>query len=93
MSIKMGNLEQELMVLCREVNIETGAITVFTIDKPVTGELLFNLRLRGMLNPELRYFCVLKSRYEEESAEYERLLRRQYIYHRAMEALGGITEL
>lgn len=93
MSFKTGNWEQELMVLCREVNINTGEIAVYTIDKPVTEELLFKLRLRGMLNPELRYFCVLKSRYEEESAEYEMLLRSNYVYHRAMEALGGITEL
>ena len=59
MSIKTGNLEQELIVLCREVNIETGEITVYTIDKPVTGDLLFKFHLINIANPELRYVCLL----------------------------------
>ena len=93
MSIRTGNLGQELIVLCREVNIETGAITVYIIDKPVTEDLLFKLWLRSRVNPDLRYFCVLKSRWEEDCAEYEDLLRSGYVYHRSMEALGGIAEL
>ena len=93
MSIKTGNLEQELMVLCREVNINTGEIAVYTIDPPVTERLLFMLHIRSRVNPELRYYCVLKSRWEEESAEYMSLLRGNYVSHRSMKALGGIAEL
>ena len=93
MSIKTGNLEQELMVLCREVNINTGEIAVYTINQPVTERLLFCLHLRGKFNPELSYFCILKSRWEEESAEYMSLLRGNYVSHRSMEALGGIAKL
>lgn len=83
-----------MIILCREVNKETGAITVYPIDKqPITDRLLFCLRIRARLNPELSYFAILKSRWIEEAAEYERLLRRKQVTHRAMNAIGGIEKL
>lgn len=83
-----------MIILCREVNKETGAIAVYPIDKqPITDRLIFCLRIRARLNPELRYFAILKSRWNEEEAEYERLLQRKQVTHRAMNAIGGIEEL
>lgn len=83
-----------MIILCREVSKETGEITVYPIDKePVTDRMIFCLRIRARANPELRYFAVLKSRWLEEEAEYERLLRRKQVTHRMLNAIGGIEEL
>ena len=83
-----------MIILCREVSKETGEIAVYPIDKePLTDRLIHCLRIRARVNPELRYFAVLKSRWLEESAEYERLLRRKQVTHRMMGAIGGIEEL
>jgi len=82
-----------MIILCREVDKDTGAIAVYTINKPITDELLRNLRIRAMLNPELRYFCVLQSRWDKEGAEYERMLRRRQVTHRMIEAIGGMAEI
>lgn len=83
-----------MIILCREVSVETGEIAVYPIDKqPITDRLIFCLRIRAKYNPELRYFAILKSRWNEEGAEYERLLQRKQVTHRAMNAIGGIEEL
>ena len=83
-----------MIILCREANTETGQIAVYPIDKqPITDHILFTLRIRAMLNPELQYFCVLKSRWIEEEAEYERLLHRRNVTQRNLEAIGGIARL
>lgn len=82
-----------MIVLCREVNVDTGEIAVYPIEKPVTDELLFILKIRSGVNPELRYFCVLKSRWEKEGGEYVQLLKGRHVTHRALEAIGGIEEL
>ena len=83
-----------IIILCREVDKDTGEIAVYTIDKePVTDRLIWCLKIRARANPELRYFAVLKSRWLEERAEYERMLRRKQVTHRMLNAIGGLEEL
>lgn len=83
-----------MIILCREVSKDTGEIAVYPINKePVTDRLIHCLQVRARVNPELRYFAVLKSRWIEEGAEYERLLRRRQVTHRMIDAIGGIKEL
>ena len=83
-----------MIILCREVNTETGQIAVYPIDKqPITDHLIFALRIRARVNPELQYFCVLKSRWLEEGTEYERLLHHRNVTQRNLEAIGGIVRL
>lgn len=51
----------KIVLLCREVDRDTGKIAVYSVGK-VPGDrepLLFELSLRQVLNPELRYFAVL----------------------------------
>ena len=44
----------EMMVICREVDRATGKIAVYQIKTEVTESLIFKLRLRARLNPELQ---------------------------------------
>ena len=83
-----------MIILCREVNSETGQTAVYPIDKqPITDHLNFTLKIRARVNPELQYFCVLISRWLEEEAEYERLLHHRNVTQRNLEAIGGIVRL
>lgn len=52
----------EMMVICREVDRVTGKIAVYRIETEVTESLIFKLRLRARLNPELQYFVTTKSK-------------------------------
>ena len=54
----------EMMVICREVDRATGKIAVYRIETEVTESLIFKLRLRARLNPELQYFVTTKAHYE-----------------------------
>ena len=84
----------DVIILCREINMDTGQIAVYRIEKePVTGEMIFCLKMRSRFNPELQYFCVLKSRWIEEGAEYEQLLHHRNLTQRNLEAIGGIVRL
>lgn len=83
-----------MIILCREVNKDTGQIAVYPIDKqPITDRLLYNLKIRARVNPELQYFCILKSRWIEEGSEYEQLLHHRNVTQRNLEAIGGIVRL
>lgn len=54
----------EMMVICREVDRTTGEIAVYRIETEVTESLIFKLKLRARLNPELQYFVTTKAHYE-----------------------------
>ena len=51
----------EMMVICREVDRATGEIAVYRTETEVTESLIFKLRLRARLNPELQYFVTTKA--------------------------------
>lgn len=83
-----------MIILCREVNKDTGQIAVYPLDKePITDQLLHYLKIRARINPELQYFCILKSRWLEEGSEYEQLLHHRNLTQRNLEAIGGIVRL
>ena len=53
-----------MLVICREIDKNTGEIAVYPIDAEVTDRLLFILGIRQRCNPELRYFVTTKAHYE-----------------------------
>lgn len=67
----------KIVLLCREVDRDTGKIAVHPVGK-VPGDresLLLELPLRQRLNQELQYFAVLDRRYRLNKAEIEEMLR------------------
>lgn len=67
----------ELMILCREVDRKTGHIALYEIKTPVTDELLFKLGIRARVNPELKYFVVMRDYYTENKNILEAAIKRQ----------------
>jgi len=63
----------DLIILCRECDKYYGRGTViYIVDN---GGIPINyLSLRSRLNPELKYFAVLKSRYENDKEEIETII-------------------
>lgn len=81
------------MVVCREVNVRTGEITVYPVETEVTDRVLMCLKLRARANPELRYFATTKGRWRLWRGEIEALLRQANVTRDMLEEYGGITEL
>ena len=85
---------QYIVVLCREVNVRSGAVAVYEIKEPVTDNLLAKLRLRALANPELRYFVTARIRWEGVwHDDYYRLLKRRKLTEEDLQRMGGIVEV
>ena len=83
-----------MVVLCREVNPNTGQITVYEIKEAVTNDLLTKLTLRARMNQRLRYFSTLRVRWEGVWHDvYYRLLKRRNLTDEDIERMGGIVEV
>ena len=96
--VESGGLEAEggrgMIALCREIDKESGRISVYPINAELTDETIFALKIRARVNPELRYFVTLRVRWESTvGKEIKRLLRRRELPPRAIEAFGGLVEL
>ena len=90
-----STVSNQMVALCREVNLETGEIVVYPLDSEVTDNLIFCLGLRARANPELRYFVVLRKAWETigERDRLTKVLKRKGINRANLEAIGGISEL
>lgn len=83
-----------MIVLCREVSVRTGQISVYEVHEKTTDELLAKLRIRAKLNPELRYFTTLRVRWEGVwHDDYYRLLKKKEVTDASLQMMGGIVEL
>lgn len=47
---------KKVIVICREVNRQTGQIAVYVVPMEIDEHTVVRLSLRSMFNPELRYF-------------------------------------
>lgn len=83
----------EMMVICREVDRATGKIAVYQIETEVTESLIFKLRLRARLNPELQYFVTTKAHYEGFGDTITAVLKRRTVTPAAIARVGGIVQL
>ena len=87
-------IDGSMLILCREVNKRTGEIMVYEVKKPVTNDLLVELNLRTMLNPELRYFCTPRVRWDGIwHDDYYKLLKKRNLTDELLEQMGGIIEI
>lgn len=83
---------EELIVLCREVNVNTGEVVVYEIKSEVTQSSLFCLQLRSRFNPELKYFILRKKDYEVNKKDIDKMLRLKS-YEKKIKIHGGILML
>lgn len=78
----------EMMVICREVDRATGKIAVYRIETEVTENLIFKLKLRARLNPELQYFVTTKAHYEGFGNTITAVLKRRTVTPAAIARVG-----
>ena len=46
---------EDTIVVCREVDKNTGKIAVYQIKASITDELIFKVEIRARMSPELQY--------------------------------------
>lgn len=83
----------EMMIICREIDRETGRIAVYQIETEVAESLIFKLRLRARLNPELQYFVTTKAHYEGFGDTITAVLKRRTVTTATIARVGGIVQL
>lgn len=54
----------KLLAVCREVDKESGRVSVYPLDLEITSEILASLKMRAQFNPELRYFTTTTARWD-----------------------------
>ena len=48
----------KLLAVCREVDKESGRVSVYPLDLEITSEVITSMKMRAQFNPELRYFTT-----------------------------------
>lgn len=54
----------KLLAVCREVDKESGRVSVYPLDLEITSKILTGLKMRAQFNPELRYFTTTTARWD-----------------------------
>jgi len=66
----------KLLAVCREVDKESGRVSVYPLDLEITSEILASLKMRAQFNPELRYFTTTTARWDRYGEVMAGILRR-----------------
>jgi hypothetical protein len=82
-----------LIAVCREVDKDTGRIAVYPLDKEIDGMTVTALKIRATMNPELRYFTLVSTRWERFGAAITSILKRRTVTAADVDRIGGIVEL
>lgn len=84
---------EKVIVICREVNRQTGQIAVYVVPMEIDEHTVVRLSLRSMFNPELRYFFAYEEVYQEQKQEITAMLKRRNITKREVDSVYGIAEV
>ena len=82
-----------LMVVCREVDKETGRIAVYPLKTEIDDRILGALKIQATMNPELRYFILVSARWEKYGTVIAGILKRRSVTRADVDNIGGIVEL
>lgn len=82
-----------LMVVCREVDKETGKIAVYPLKMEIDDHVMQCLQIRARANPELRYFALVSARWERYGDVIAGILKRRSVTRADVDNIGGIVEL
>ena len=83
----------KLLAVCREVDKESGRISVYPLDLEITSEILTGLKMRAQFNPELRYFTTTTARWDRYGEVMAGILKRRTVSRADLENIGGICEI
>jgi hypothetical protein len=91
--VKEESRRMRLVAICREVDRDTGRIAVYPLDREINSEVLTCLEIRARMNPELRYFTLISTRWEKYGEAITGILKRRTVTRADVERIGGIVEL
>lgn len=83
----------KLVVICREIDKETGRIAVYRVPAKIDDHVIFGLKIRARASPELRYFALTDARWEMFGEAITGILKRRVVTAADVERIGGIVEL
>ena len=83
----------KLLAVCREVDKESGRVSVYPLDLEITSEILASLKMRAQFNPELRYFTTTTARWDRYGEVMAGILKRRTVSRADLENIGGICEI
>ena len=89
----LGRERMKLVVICREIDKETGRIAVYRVPAEIDDHTIFGLKIRARANPELRYFALADARWEMFREAITGILKRRVVTAADVERIGGIVEL
>ena len=76
-----------MIVVCREVD------KIYEIKAEVTNDLLSKLAIRARINQELRYFVIVRCKWEKYKDEIIKILKKKNVNESTLERIGGIVEI
>lgn len=83
----------KLLAVCREVDKESGRVSVYPLDLEITSEILTSLKMRAQFNPELRYFTTTTARWDRYGEVMAGILKRRTVSRADLDNIGGICEI
>lgn len=82
-----------LIAICREVDKDTGRIAVYKVPAELDDHTLHCLRIRAMVNPDLRYFATTAAHFRGFEDIITAALKRRTVTKEAIARVGGLVEL
>lgn len=83
----------KLLAVCREVDKESGRVSVYPLDLEITSEILASLKMRAQFNSELRYFTTTTARWDRYGEVMAGILKRRTVSRADLDNIGGICEI
>lgn len=81
----------KLLAVCREVDKESGRVSVYPLDLEITSEILASLKMRAQFNPELRYFTTTTARWDRYGEVMAGILKRRTVSRADLDNDGAGT--
>ena len=67
MVIEFESTIQNTLIICREVNRQTGEIIIYPLKTlEISESLIWRLHIRAKYNPELKYFAMQRTHWEDD---------------------------
>ena len=83
----------KLLAVCREVDKESGRVSVYPLDLEITSEVITSMKMRAQFNPELRYFTTTTARWDRYGEVMAGILKRRTVSRADLDNIGGICEI
>ena len=83
----------KLLAVCREVDKESGRVSVYPLNLEITSEIITSLKMRAQFNPELRYFTTTTARWDRYGEVMAGILKRRTVSRADLDNIGGICEI